>query len=373
MSPPVISVVIPAYGYPAGLDRLLAALARQEFPSAFEILVVDDGSPVSLEPVTHPYRDVLNIRCLRLPNGGPARARNTGARAAEGEWVAFTDHDCEPAPDWLAQLVGEGERSGPVLLGGRRVTGLPESDWSVAHDMLSVFASGWRSDLSQPYFSTDNLAAPRIRFLEVGGFDERFPYAHEDREFCERWMAHGFEMRSVPAAVTWHSHAFTRRSFCRQHFRYGEGAVEYHQIRNSAGPAWPLATRLRFYFSLVGYPWRTLKVMHALRISAHAGVVPGLLCLRLLLRFVGFPQPAQSVEQAEYSHFARIKLAAQLALVESGKHAARGLRRPPAIPGSAVQHFKELPVGGRIAAIGPWFQAPGKVNDPGIPKIELRS
>jgi len=118
MSPPVISVVIPAYGYPAGLDRVLTALARQEFPAGFEILVVDDGSPVPLEPVTQPYRDVLNIRYLRLPNGGPARARNTGARAAEGEWVAFTDHDCEPAPDWLAQLVREGERSGPVLLGG---------------------------------------------------------------------------------------------------------------------------------------------------------------------------------------------------------------------------------------------------------------
>ena len=267
MPPPVISVVIPAYGYPAGLDRLLTALARQEFPSAFEVLVMDDGSPVPLEPVTQPYRNVLNLRYLRLPNGGPARARNTGARAAEGEWVAFTDHDCEPAPDWLAQLIREGERSGPVLMGGTRVTGLPENDWSVAHDLVCVFASGWRSDVSQPYFSTDNLAAPRMRFLEAGGFDERFPYAQEDREFSARWTAHGWEMRSVPAAVIRHSHAFTRRSFCRQHFRYGQNAVEYYRIRNSAGPAWPFAARLRFYSSLLQFPWRT-KTKHALRISA---------------------------------------------------------------------------------------------------------
>src|SRR5579862_6133441 len=121
MPSPIISVVIPAYGYPAGLDRLLTALARQECPATFEVLVMDDGSPEPLEPVTQPYRDVLNIRYLRLANGGPARARNTGAREADGEWVAFTDHDCEPEPDWLAQLVEEGERSGPVLMGGRRV------------------------------------------------------------------------------------------------------------------------------------------------------------------------------------------------------------------------------------------------------------
>ena len=268
MPAPYISVVIPAYSDPHGLNRVLAALTRQQFAPSFEILVMDDGSPVSLEPVTQPYRQVLNIRYLRLTNGGPARARNTGARAAEGEWVAFTDHDCEPAPDWLAQLVREGERSGPVLLGGSRVTGLPENDWSVAHDMLCVFASGWCSDLSTPYFSTGNLAVPRMRFLQTGGFDERFQYAQEDREFCARWMAHGFEMRSVPAAVIRHSHAFTWRSFFRQHFRYGEGAVEYYQIRNWAGPAWPLAARLRFYSSLLGCPWTTLKSGRAMRVSS---------------------------------------------------------------------------------------------------------
>jgi GT2 family glycosyltransferase len=272
MPPPVISVVIPAYGYPAGLSRVLTALAQQDFAGSFEVLVMDDGSPVPLEPVTQPYRDVLNIRCLRLDNGGPARARNAGARAAQGEWVAFTDHDCEPAPDWLAQLVQEGERSGSVLMGGRRVTELAENDWSVAHDMLCVFASGWSSDVATPYFSTDNLAAPRMRFLEVGGFDERFQYSQEDREFCARWRARGFETRSVPTAIIRHSHAFTRRTFCRQHFRYGENAHQYYRIRNIAGPAWPLAARLRFYSSLLRYPWRTLPAGRAFRISAMLGL-----------------------------------------------------------------------------------------------------
>jgi GT2 family glycosyltransferase len=265
---PEVSVVIPAYAYPAGLDRVLAALAKQEAAPLFEVLVVDDGSPEPLGPVVHAYRDVLSIRYLRLVNGGPARARNTGARAAVGEWIFFTDHDCEPAPDWLFQLIREGRRSGLAAVGGSRVTGLIENDWSLAHDLLCVFASSWRSDQTVPYFSTENLAVPRERFLAIGGFDEGFPYAHEDREFAERWTANGFEMRRVPGAVVRHSHAFTAKSFFRQHFRYGEDALVYHRIRNSAGPTWPFIARLRFYLGLLRSPWNTLRATRAIRISS---------------------------------------------------------------------------------------------------------
>ncbi|MBZ5604543.1 MAG: glycosyltransferase [Acidobacteriia bacterium] len=266
MGIPAISVVIPAYAYPAGLERALEALARQDFSLPFETLVMDDGSPAPLEPVALRYRDVLDLRYIRLPGGGPAKARNAGARAARASWVAFTDHDCEPAPAWLTELRRAGERFGPVLLGGPKVTGLPENDWSVAHDLIGEFASGWRSDFTTPYFSTNNLTVPRVPFLEAGGFDERFRYAQEDREFCSRWVAQGYRLEAVPGAVVRHSHSFTGRSFCRQHFRYGTNAVEYHRIRNSQ-PRWTLGAKARFYSALVRYPWRSLHPWRALRMS----------------------------------------------------------------------------------------------------------
>lgn len=261
-------MVVPAYAYPAGLDRLLAALTRQRLSESFEVLVMDDGSPEPLEPVTKPYAGALNLRYLRLEGGGPARARNAGARCARAEWVAFTDHDCEPEPEWLEQLSQAFARYGPAVLGGAKVTGLPGSDWSVAHDMLGEFASGWSSPVSTPYFSTNNLAVPRRQFLDLGGFDERFPYAQEDREFCARWAAQGGEIRGVPEAIVRHSHSFTAHAFCRQHYRYGVSAVYYHRIRNSARVSWPFGLRLRFYSGLLRHPWRELRPFRAARISA---------------------------------------------------------------------------------------------------------
>ena len=41
----------------------------------------------------------------RGPRRGPAANRNAGALRARGEWLAFTDDDCVPDPNWLAPVL----------------------------------------------------------------------------------------------------------------------------------------------------------------------------------------------------------------------------------------------------------------------------
>src|SRR4051812_19561953 len=91
--PPLVSIVIPAYvATPRQADLLaetLDTVAAQSCPD-FETILVDDGSPLPVDPIAtgRPRTTVL-----RQPNGGSARARNTGIAASRGQYLIFLDAD----------------------------------------------------------------------------------------------------------------------------------------------------------------------------------------------------------------------------------------------------------------------------------------
>ncbi|MEW6236061.1 MAG: glycosyltransferase family 2 protein [Candidatus Omnitrophota bacterium] len=96
--PPKVSVVLPAYNRERTILRALNSVLSQTFAD-FEILAVDDGSADGTIKAIQSCADP-RIRCLRHEkNRGAAAARNTGIKAARGEYVAFLDSDDE----WLPQ------------------------------------------------------------------------------------------------------------------------------------------------------------------------------------------------------------------------------------------------------------------------------
>jgi GT2 family glycosyltransferase len=65
------------------------------------------------------------------------------------------------------------------------------------------------------FFCTNNMAVPKMNFLEIGGFDERFRTA-EDRDFCKRWKNYEFHMIYCPKAIIYHAHELTLTGFIKQ-------------------------------------------------------------------------------------------------------------------------------------------------------------
>jgi len=88
--PPKISVVIPTYNNAALLCETLDGVRRQTFKD-FEIIVVDDGSKDNTGDVVARYDPTIHY--LQQSNQGPAAARNKGVSLAQGEFIAFCDHD----------------------------------------------------------------------------------------------------------------------------------------------------------------------------------------------------------------------------------------------------------------------------------------
>lgn len=89
-----VSVIIPAYNAAAFVARAIDSALHQTEPP-LEILVIDDGSSDETAEVVAAYP--APVRLLKKANGGPASARNLGARLARGEWLAMLDAD-----DWWA-------------------------------------------------------------------------------------------------------------------------------------------------------------------------------------------------------------------------------------------------------------------------------
>jgi glycosyltransferase involved in cell wall biosynthesis len=94
-----ISVVIPLYNKERYILRTLDSVLAQTFQD-FEVVVVDDGSTDNGPRMVESLGD-LRIRLIRQANAGAAEARNTGIRAARGEWIAFLDADDIWLPDHL--------------------------------------------------------------------------------------------------------------------------------------------------------------------------------------------------------------------------------------------------------------------------------
>src|SRR5687768_17042952 len=97
---PTVSVVIPAYNAAKYICEALLSVFNQSFTS-YEVIVINDGSSDTddLERELQPYKAV--IKYIKQENRGAAAARNTGLRAAAGEFVAFLDADDKWLPGFL--------------------------------------------------------------------------------------------------------------------------------------------------------------------------------------------------------------------------------------------------------------------------------
>jgi glycosyltransferase involved in cell wall biosynthesis len=102
---PLISVIVPTHNRPALLEEAIASIASQAL-SDWEAIIVDDHSTpaVDEQQIQEKYGSKFRVLHHEHLLGGAA-AKNTGLKAAEGDYVAFLDDDDVYAPDYLKNAV----------------------------------------------------------------------------------------------------------------------------------------------------------------------------------------------------------------------------------------------------------------------------
>jgi len=105
---PIVSVIVPARNEEACLAACLESLTAQAGVS-FEILVVDDHSTDRTAEIARSFSHIRLLEAALLPDGwtGKNNAVTTGARAARGEWLLFTDADTVHLPGSLSRALQE--------------------------------------------------------------------------------------------------------------------------------------------------------------------------------------------------------------------------------------------------------------------------
>jgi glycosyltransferase involved in cell wall biosynthesis len=226
---------------PDDLRRLLASLARQRTGRAFEVVVVDDGSepPVALDGARP------NVRVVRGPAAGPARARNRGVAASAGEVVLFTDDDVEPGPGWVEAACGFLERH-PACLGVEGATATAPYDYLRAHSVESTRPGA---------YLTANVAYRRGALDAVGGFFEDWPRpACEDRDLAFRVLDLGPIGFEPAMRVLHHPRPLSLRGFARRALLLESDIVCFRRHRRRFGREAYIPARL-FPLFHVGLAW----------------------------------------------------------------------------------------------------------------------
>src|SRR5262245_48178537 len=100
---PRYSVVVPVYNRPQEVEELLYSLTQQTFIN-FEVLLVEDGSNVSSQPVFERYASQLTIQYFFKPNTGPGPSRNFGFERARGDYFVVFDSDCVIPPKYFESV-----------------------------------------------------------------------------------------------------------------------------------------------------------------------------------------------------------------------------------------------------------------------------
>jgi GT2 family glycosyltransferase/ADP-heptose:LPS heptosyltransferase/Tfp pilus assembly protein PilF len=228
---PFVSIVIPHYFRSEMLNACLSSIFRYGAGCSFEVVVVANGSPD--ESMRQLQGWLPNVRIVTLqPNQGFAKACNSGAEAARGEYLLFLNDDTTVTAGWLDEMVNLIKANPEIGIVGPKLL-YPEND-RIQHcgtvinergmgehiwgNLPSAFA---RANRPRYYRALTGacLLIERDFFLSLGEFETSYHGTGgcEDTDLCFKVLKRNKMVAYCPSSVVYHHEGVTRGRRAEEH------------------------------------------------------------------------------------------------------------------------------------------------------------
>lgn len=263
-----IALIITTYNRPDALATVLEGCLKQTDPD-FEVIVADDGSTRGTADLIAAYqaRAAFTVKHVWQEDAGfrAAAIRNRALVATDADYIVFTDGDCVPPPDFVANHRRLAERG--WFLSGNRLMLTQAFSKQVLYDKLPIhlwhtrdwLQARWRGQIKRllPLLrlpglrwmrkqfprrwqgaKTCNLSAWREDLLRVNGLDESYTgWGLEDSDLVIRLLRAGINNKSArfiaPVFHLWHPE--NDRSHLMENRQRLQGVLQATHIRAAKG------------------------------------------------------------------------------------------------------------------------------------------
>ena len=256
MSISVLTIVKNRSGH---LAKLVEGLERSSVPPC-ELVVADMGSD---PPVAMP-KALFPIRVIRAGGEGLplAKARNTAARAAIGNFLLFLDVDCIPMRDLIGEMRRQLRRNDGLICAEVLYLGPADARASWSEEVLKLAATPHparafperdvREETNAGLFWSLVFGIRHTRFDDLGGFDEGFTgYGAEDTDFGFRARRAGVTLLFMGGPGAFHQH----HDVLDPPLQHVEDIVRNAQRFYDRWKVWPMDGWLRAFSDLGVVEW----------------------------------------------------------------------------------------------------------------------
>jgi glycosyltransferase AglI len=229
---PFVSIIVPVYNGELCIAACIESLLKQDYPSdRYEVIIVDNDSSDRTPEIIKSY----SVRyVLEIDTHTSYGARNAGARAAQGELLAFCDADQIGEPDWLTQLVPLLADDCAGVAGAIHFHG---EGLSMVSQFAGLETKNDRTRFEEAAESTDqcgtgNVLYRKNLFDHLGGFNPK-AISGGDFEFSTRVVRDlGMRIPYTPKAIQYHKHRTTLKGLLKREARVGFGSAWYHKTHD---------------------------------------------------------------------------------------------------------------------------------------------